>query len=251
MFHRWCIFHIVIGLSLHCYSVVLPTAEAQIAADQSKVAVEQLGKLLEHDDLRVSIAAYHALEEIAKSKDSELGPAASSIVAQFQTDAKNWIENNASVFRNSRSMKANAQKSSDRWVKLDKPCFEVVFNDLDIEFAQLKYLAAVDIGYLAFVNMPKLKDEHLVVLNSQNLLFSLTLENTGVTGSGFGDLTLPSLQVIFLTGSPINDAGVRNLEQERFPVLTDMIVVDTDVTSAEIEKHQKANPQQVRIRVKE
>ena len=73
-------------------------------------------------------------------------------------------------------------------------------------------------------------------------LISLTLENTGVRGSGFQRADIPSVQTVFLTGSPVTDRGLSAMNKQQFPELQQIVVVDTEVSSGAVKAYLEHNP---------
>jgi len=220
----WKTFVVICLLLASCFPVPLAAQEFsdfsitdENRAEVYKALVADLKTQLLGEDLRKSTSALQVLRSMKESLGWPVRYYAEDVLEEFDAKAKTWLRANAEGF--------------DKFRGKGHKLFDLGFTNPDLEIGKLVYLHAVKLGSVAFVDIPNLKDEHLFVLNGQNELVSLTLERTGVTGLGFRHTQLPSLQVIFFTGSPVDDLGLRVLNRNRYPKLEHIVAKDTQVTA--------------------
>jgi len=191
--------------------------------------VKLLGSCTTSRDLTVAKTSAQALRELTASNSDEIQKLAEQELEAFREKAKTW----ASGLNQTKGVTTANQ--SPPFDKGPLTLTYLTFEDLEVNASELVFIGELErLQTLAFANVSGLRDQDLVFLNGLNNLKSLTIESTAITGSGLKKVSLPNLQVLFLTKSNIDDAGIAGFVQGSFPVLSDVILNRTRVTDSSI-----------------
>ena len=242
-----------LSVSVDAQVVESKTDNSEQEDSEPEESVEQfeqlnLRTLLTHERHSVSREAYHMIRQLSESRSHDVRKAAIKALDEFCLDGIKWLNENANISPplSESEIKRRAMNPSRNIEK--STLHSVAFVNREIELSKLVYLQLINCESIAFVDIPKFKDAQLDCLMGQNELISLTLENTGVRGVGFRDLNLPKVNVIFFTGSELNDYGIRLLKSGKLPQLEEIIASDTKVSEEYISSLRASDEWNIKIR---
>lgn len=202
------------------------TATASDSVDFYKM-VDEVVLELNSGDLERSILAYDLLAVFANSSGYEIRKAARNHLQKFHVDAWTWLQENGKMSPKSRMPKQTIWDA--RWESKDLPY--IAFVDREVDLSKLVYLKAFNFESIAFVDLPDFTDKHLDCVAGQEKLVSLTVENTGVQGIGFSGMYSDSVEVIFLTDSPVTNTTLFYIS-DNFPKLSQVSLQGTQVSKS-------------------
>ena len=202
--------------------------------DVKATPVEELTTLLNHDDLKVSLAAYRVLQQLTDSKDDSLKTEASLALKEFKDEATDWLKKNATEFVE--IWDASVPEPIDIRDRTRHRCMAAKFIKSKIDCSKLRYLVPFKIGRLTMVKVDSLRDEHLVVLSELPHIWSLTMEDTRITGQGLAKVSIPNLHHLYLSGSKISTKGLSEIDRKKFPKLMQVGLRDTELKESVIKE---------------